>query len=69
MALAKGIAVGVVAAVAIPWVLADGEGQLSEWTRQGLLRFDAAGTEIPWSWPLFCVVTLFAWGFLAWSER
>ena len=69
MALAKGIAAGVVAAVAIPWVLADGDGQLSEWTRQGLMRFEVAGNSIPWSWPLFCIVTLFAWGFLAWSER
>jgi len=69
MALVKAVAVGAVAALAIPYVIRGGSGQLVEWLHYGLVNVSAGGWHFAWSWPLFCVVTLFSWGFLAWSNR
>ena len=69
MALGKAVLIGAVAALAIPFVMRGDAGQLSEWLRLGLAEFSLGGSTIAWSWPLFCAVTLFAWGFLAWADR
>ena len=69
MALGKAVLVGSVAALAVPWVMWNETGMLGEWVHLGVMQLSLAGTAIRWSWPLFCAVTLFAWGFLAWAER
>ena len=69
MALTKSVALGAVAAVAVPFAVGDRAGELSEYVRLGLVRFEVAGVPLGWSWPLFCFVTLFAWGAFAWSNK
>lgn len=69
MALGKAILTGLVASIAVPWVFADGTGQLAEWTRIGLVRFTLADTPLGWSLPLFAAVTLFTWLFLSWADK
>ena len=69
MALGKAVLIGAVAALAIPFAMRGSTGQLGDWLRLGLAEPSVGGSTIAWSWPLFCAVTLFAWGFLAWAER
>ncbi|HLL31152.1 MAG TPA: hypothetical protein VK403_09175 [Allosphingosinicella sp.] len=69
MALGKAVLVGVVASIAIPYVLRSHSGQLGDWVRRGLIDFEAAGHQIYWSLPLFAGVTLIAWLFLSWAEK
>lgn len=69
MALGKAILGGLVASIAIPYVLRSNAGQLSEWVRRGLIDFEVSGHQIYWSLPLFAGVTLIAWLFLSWAER
>ena len=69
MALVKAVTIGAVAALAIPYVIRGGSGQLVEWLHYGLVHFSIGGWDFAWSWPIFCVVTLFAWGALAWSSE
>lgn len=69
MALGKAVLGGLIASIAIPYVLRANAGQLSDWVRRGLLEFDVGGHLIHWSLPLFAGVTLVAWIFLSWAER
>ena len=69
MALTKAVMIGAVAALAVPWAMRGDPGQIGAWMQRGLVDFNLGSTHFLWSWPLFCVVTLFAWGFLAWAER
>jgi len=69
MALGKAVLGGLVASIAIPYVLRGQSGQLGEWVRRGLIDFEVAGYQIYWSLPLFAGVTVFAWLFLSWAER
>ena len=69
MALGKAVLGGLVASIAIPYVLRGHSGQLGEWTRRGLIDFDIAGHQIYWSLPLFAGVTLIAWLFLSWADK
>ena len=67
MALGKAVIIGAVAAVAIPYAVGT-HGTFGSWVGRGLVRlpFDLG---LHWSWPIFCVVTLFAWAMLAWADR
>jgi hypothetical protein len=69
MALAKAIVAGAIAALAIPYATRGGTGALVERIQYGLVSFDIGSYHFAWSWPLFCIVTLFAWAMLAWAER
>jgi hypothetical protein len=69
MALVKAVVAGIVAAVGVPYAMQGNTGQLGEWLQRGLVHFSLGNVELAWSWPLFCMVTLFAWGFLAWANR
>ncbi|HEX8379396.1 MAG TPA: hypothetical protein VF619_02460 [Allosphingosinicella sp.] len=69
MALGKAVLGGLIASIAIPFVLKNHSGQLGEWTRRGLIDFDVAGHQIHWSLPLFAGVTLIAWLFLSWADK
>ncbi len=69
MALAKAVAAGAIAALGLPWAFRGGSGQLAEWVQAGMVHFNIGGLQLVWSWPIFCVVTLFAWALLAWAGR
>lgn len=69
MALGKSVLIGLVASVAVPFVLRGHSGQLGEWVRRGVVDFDVAGERIGWSLPIFAGVTLLAWLLLLWSDR
>ena len=68
MALTTAIGLGAIAAVAIPWI-----SERTGFTLAGLLtgeyiRIPLGGIELHWSWLIFCVVTLLAWGALKAAE-
>ena len=69
MALAKAVVAGAVAALAVPYVMHEDQAGLGGWVERGLVHFDVGNMHLGWSWPLFCLVTLFAWGMLAWANR
>ena len=69
MALGKAALVGAVAALGVPFVMKGETGQLGAYLHRGLIHATVGETQIAWSWPIFAIVTLFAWFFLAWSNR
>jgi hypothetical protein len=69
MALAKAVAAGAIAALAVPYFLHENPAAMGGWLARGLVHFTLAGVHLTWSWPLFSIVTLFAWGLLAWANR
>jgi hypothetical protein len=69
MAVGKAAIAGAIAAFALPWVFRTGSGQLAEWVQGSSVHFTIAGVHLIWSWPIFCVVTLFAWALIAFSGR
>jgi hypothetical protein len=69
MALVKAVITGAIAAIAIPYIDAAGSGLMFEWLRYGVVHVTLAGRHFAWSWPVFCVVTLFTWALLAWANR
>jgi hypothetical protein len=69
MALTKAVAGGLVAAVALPSVLDGQQGRLGDYARAFSDPLTLGSVHLSWSWTIFAVVTLFAWGFLAWAEK
>jgi hypothetical protein len=69
MALVKAVALGAVAAVALPYVAHGQAGEFAQWLQIGMVRLHVVGIALEWSWLIFSVVTLFAWAMLAWSNR
>ena len=69
MALVKAVIAGAIGAMAIPYVMRDGTGQVADWARYGLVQVDVESIHFAWSWPIFCGVTLFTWALLAWADR
>jgi len=69
MPLVKAIVTGAIAAIAIPFVARGASGEMGNWVGYGLVHFNLGATHLGWSWPIFCIVTLFTWGLLAWSNR
>jgi hypothetical protein len=69
MALVKAVLAGAVAALAVPWAIHGGSGQLVELLHYGVVQFSIGGVQLAWSWPLFCIVTLFTWAMLGWANR
>ena len=69
MPLARAIVAGAIAAMAIPYLVRGSDGQLGPWLGSGVVHFSLGSTHLAWSWPLFCIVTLFTWGLLAWANR
>jgi len=69
MALVKAVIAGAIGAMAIPYVMRDGSGQVADWARYGLVQVNLEGVHFAWSWPIFCVITLFTWAMLAWADR
>ena len=69
MAVGKAAVLGATAAIGVPLLLRQAGEATDGWLQTGLSRFTAAGYHIEWSWPVFGIVTLFAFGFLAWAEK
>jgi hypothetical protein len=69
MALTKAVMAGAVGALGLPFAFRSGSGQLAEWVQRGGVHFEIFGVHFIWSWPIFCVITLFAWALIAWAER
>jgi hypothetical protein len=69
MALTTAVGLGAIAAVALPWISErigfDFAGLLSG----EFVRIPFGGIELHWSWLIFCVVTLIAWGSLKAAEN
>ena len=69
MALTKAVAGGLVAALALPTALAGQAGTLGDYARAFSDPLTLGSLHLAWSWTVFAVVTLFAWGFLAWADK
>ena len=69
MAVGKAAMAGAVGALGLPWMFRGSSGQLADWVQAGIVHFEIAGVHMVWSWPIFCVVTLFAWALIAWAGR
>jgi hypothetical protein len=69
MAVGKAATIGAVAAIGVPYLLVDVEDRIGELIETGLSRVALGEFHIPFSWPIFGFVTLFAFGFLAWAEK
>ena len=69
MAVGKAAIAGAVGALALPWLFRGSSGQLADWVQRGIVHFEIAGIHLVWSWPIFCVVTLFAWALIASAGR
>jgi hypothetical protein len=69
MALTKAVAGGLVAALAVPTAFARESGPLGEFARRFSDPLTVGGFHLAWSWTLFALVTLFAWGLLAVAEK
>jgi hypothetical protein len=69
MPLVKAVVAGAIAAIAIPFLTRGAEGDMSGWTSYGVVHFTLGSTHLGWSWPIFCIVTLFTWGLLAAANR
>ena len=69
MRLPIAVALGSAGALAIPWAIRGGTGDLVELLHNGLVQAHIGGWHFAWSWPIFCIVTLFAWAMLAWADR
>jgi hypothetical protein len=69
MALTPAVGLGVIAAVAVPWM-----SERAGYDLAGLLSGEevripiGGGIELHWSWLIFCVVTLFAWAAIKAAE-
>jgi hypothetical protein len=69
MAVGKAAIAGAVAALGLPWIFRGSSGQLAALVHRGTVEFEPFGVHLIWSWPIFCVVTLFAWALIAWAGR
>ena len=67
MPLVKAVIAGGVGALAVPWGIRGGTGQLVELLHYGLVNFSLGEWHFAWSWPVFCIVTLFTWAMLKWA--
>ena len=69
MALTKAVASGLMAAVALPTAFAGQQSRLGDYARAFSDPLVLGSIHIAWSWTLFAVVTLFAWGCFAWAQK
>jgi hypothetical protein len=69
MALARAVAIGAAAALALPYVMRDDPDALGGWIHRGVVNFNLSTYHFSWSWPVFCLVTLLAWACFAWTDR
>jgi hypothetical protein len=61
MALTKAIILGGIGGIALPFVTNGLTGPIFAMLGTILIH-GPNGTAVPWSWPVFCVVTSSAWG-------
>ena len=63
MPLTKAIILGGIGGIAVPFVMNGLTGPISGMLGTILIH-GPGGAAVQWSWPVFCVVTLSAWGLL-----
>ncbi|WBO23324.1 hypothetical protein [Sphingomonas abietis] len=68
MALATAIGLGMIAAVGFPFIAERAGVDFDGLLTGELVRIPIGGIELHWSWLIFCVVTLVAWGSLKAAE-
>ena len=69
MAIARAVVIGAAAALALPYVMRDDPQALGGWIHRGVVNFAVSDYHFSWSWPVFSIVTLFAWACFAWADR
>ena len=69
MAIARAVMIGAAAALALPYVMRDDPEALGGWAHRGVVHFAVSTHHFYWSWPVFCIVTLFAWACFSWADR
>ena len=62
MGLTAAVGLGAIAAVAIPWISERTGIDMAGLLSGEYVRIPLGGIELHWSWLIFCVVTLIAWG-------
>jgi len=68
MALAKAVGLGLVAAIAAPTIMRHLVNYWGGFIATTTHVFYVGGHALHWNWPLFCVVTLAAWGLFKAAE-
>ncbi len=69
MAIARAALIGAAAALALPYVMRGNPDALGGWAHRGVVNFAVVDWHFSWSWPIFCIVTLFAWACFSWADR
>lgn len=64
MSLTKAIIIGGIAGIAVPFAVGTARVPAAALVATMSIGMPG-GMALPWSWPAFCVVTLFAWGLFA----
>jgi len=62
MGLPSAVAMGAVAGVAVPWVIRRVDDTLQGPLSGDLVTLPVGGVVLPWSWLVFIVITVIAWG-------
>ena len=69
MALTRAVLIGATAALALPYVMRDDPEALGGWIHRGVVNFTVSDYFFSWSWPVFFIITLLAWGCFSWADR
>jgi len=68
MSLVQAIITGGVGGIAVPFAVG-GAGTPMAALVAAMAIHGPGGTSIPWSWPVFCLVTLATWGLLHFARE
>jgi hypothetical protein len=68
MALVPAVFIGAVASVAMPYAAGATSESFQRIVQAGTVTIPAGSGSLMWSWPTFCIVTLFAWWLLRSTE-
>lgn len=60
MSLTKAIMLGGIGGIAVPFAIGGNDGPISALVAMMTIH-GPAGVSLPWSWPVFCLVTLASW--------
>jgi len=68
MAIGKAVGLGMVAAIALPYILRDLTGPFGDFVANTTLHFPLSGHILFWNWLVFSIVTLAGWALLRAAE-
>ena len=63
MALTKAVIIGGIGGIAVPFAIGGSTAPVS-WMVSMMTIHGPGGVSLPWSWPVFCIITLSAWALL-----